>query len=130
MPHVDARVAVLASGSGTNLQAMLDHPVVSPWIALVVSDREDARALDRARERGVAAVFVDPKDHLDRAAYDRAVLDVLEDHDIGFVALAGFMRILTADLVRAFAGRMLNLHPSLLPSFAGAHGVRDALDWG
>ncbi len=123
-------MAVLASGSGTNLQAMLDHPVVSPWIALVVSDRDDARALDRARERGVAAVFVDPKAHLDHAAYDRAVLDVLEDHDVGFVALAGFMRILTPDLVRAYAGRMLNLHPSLLPSFPGAHGVRDALDWG
>ncbi len=123
-------MAVLASGSGTNLQAMLDHPVVGPWIALVVSDREDAHALERARSRGVAAEFVDPKAHPDRAAYDRAVLDVLEEHDIAFVALAGFMRILTPDLVRAYAGRMLNLHPSLLPSFPGAHGVRDALDWG
>ncbi len=123
-------MAVLASGSGTNLQAMLDHPVVGPWIALVISDREDARALDRAREWGVAAVFVDPKAHPDRAAYDRAVLDVLGEHGIGFVALAGFMRILSSDLVRAYAGRILNLHPALLPSFPGAHGVRDALDWG
>jgi phosphoribosylglycinamide formyltransferase-1 len=127
---VDARVAVLASGSGTNLQAMLDHPVVGPWIALVLSDREDARALERARSRGVAAVFVDPSAYPDRTSYDRAVLAELEGHDIGFVALAGFMRILTPDLVRAYAGRMLNLHPSLLPSFPGAHGVRDALDWG
>ena len=123
-------MAVLGSGSGTNLQAMLDHPVVGPWIALVVSDRGDAGALERARARGVAAVLVDPEAHPDRAAYDRAVLDVLGSHDIGFVALAGFMRILTPDLVRAYAGRMLNLHPSLLPSFPGAHGVRDAIDWG
>jgi len=130
VPTVNARVAVLASGSGTNLQALMDHPVVGPWITLAVSDREDARALERARARGVAAVFVDPKAHADRASFDRAVLAVLGEHDIEYVALAGFMRILTPELVRAYAGRMLNLHPALLPAFPGAHGVRDALDWG
>jgi phosphoribosylglycinamide formyltransferase-1 len=127
---VDARVAVLASGSGTNLQALMEDPVVGPWIALALSDRQDAYALERARARGVAAVFVDPTVHPDRASYDRAVLGVLRDHDIGFVALAGFMRILSPELVRAYAGRILNLHPALLPAFPGAHGVRDALDWG
>jgi len=130
VPTVDARVAVLASGSGTNLQALMDHPVVGPWITLAVSDRDDARALERARARGVAAVFVDPKDHPDRASFDRAVLAVLREHDIEYVALAGFMRILTPELVRAYAGRLQNLHPALLPAFPGAHGVRDALDWG
>jgi len=130
VPTVNARVAVLASGSGTNLQALMDDPVVGPWITLAVSDREDARALERARARGVAAVFVDPKAHTDRASFDRAVLAVLGEHDIEYVALAGFMRILTPELVRAYAGRMLNLHPALLPAFPGAHGVRDALDWG
>lgn len=130
MPCVDARVAVLASGSGTNLRAMLDDPVVGPWVALVVSDREDAYALERARARGVAAVFVDPKAYADRAGYDRAVLAALKEHDIGFVAMAGFMRILGPELVHAYAGRILNLHPALLPSFPGAHGVRDALAWG
>jgi phosphoribosylglycinamide formyltransferase-1 len=78
----------------------------------------------------VAAVFVDPRAHPDRASYDRALLRVLEEHGIEYVALAGFMRILSPELVRAYAGRMLNLHPALLPAFPGAHGVRDALAWG
>jgi phosphoribosylglycinamide formyltransferase-1 len=130
VPGVDARVAVLASGSGTNLQALMDHPVVGPWIVLAVSDREDAHALVRARTCDVAAVFVDPRAHPDRASYDRALLRVLEEHGIEYVALAGFMRILSPELVRAYAGRMLNLHPALLPAFPGTHGVRDALAWG
>ena len=71
---MDARLAVLASGTGTNLQALLDDPVVGPWVALVVSDREDARALDRACDRGVEAVFLDPKAVADRASYDRELV--------------------------------------------------------
>jgi phosphoribosylglycinamide formyltransferase-1 len=127
---VDARVAVLASGSGTNLQALMDHPVVGPWIVLALSDRADAYALERARAHEIAAVFVDPEAHPDREAFDRALHAVHRDHGIEYVALAGFMRILTPALVRAYAGRMLNLHPALLPAFPGAHGVRDALAWG
>ena len=130
MPAVDARVAVLASGSGTNLQALLDHPTVGPCVVLVVSDRQEARALERARAKGVAALFVDPKAFPDRPSFDRAVLATLRERDVGFVVLAGFMRIVGPELVGAYAGRMLNLHPALLPCFPGAHGIRDALDWG
>lgn len=130
MPGVDARVAVLASGSGTNLQALLDHPAVGPCIVLVVSDRQEARALERARAKGVEALFVDPKAFPDRPSFDRAVLIALRERHVGFVVLAGFMRIVGPELVGAYAGRMLNLHPALLPSFPGAHGIRDALDWG
>lgn len=130
MRDVDARVAVLASGSGTNLQALLDDPVTGPWIALVLSDREEARALERARARGVEAVFLDPKAYPDRAAYDRGVLETLEERGIEFVALAGFMRILGPEPVRAYAGRMLNIHPALLPAFPGGHAIADALAWG
>jgi phosphoribosylglycinamide formyltransferase-1 len=130
VPGVDARVAVLASGSGTNLQALLDHPAVGPCIVLVVSDRQEARALERARAKGVEALFVDPKAFPDRPSFDRAVLIALRERHVGFVVLAGFMRIVGPELVGAYAGRMLNLHPALLPSFPGAHGIRDALDWG
>ncbi len=123
-------MAVLASGGGTNLQALLDDPVVSPWIALVVSDRADAFALERARARGVRAVVLDPAARADRRAYDVALRELLEDEAIEYVALAGFMRILGPDVVSAFSGHMVNVHPALLPSFPGAHAVADALKWG
>jgi phosphoribosylglycinamide formyltransferase-1 len=130
VPHVEARVAVLVSGSGSNLQALMEHPIAGPWVVLAVSDRADAFALERARRRGVEAVFLDPALHPDRVSFDRALLSILRERDIGFVALAGYMRILGPEMVRAYAGRMLNLHPALLPAFPGAHGIRDALAWG
>ncbi|MGH2637616.1 MAG: phosphoribosylglycinamide formyltransferase [Actinomycetota bacterium] len=125
-----ARLAVLASGGGTNLQALLDDPVVGPWVTLVVSDRGDAHALERARARGVEAVFLDPSNRPDRAAFDRAMLDLLRDREIEVVALAGFMRVVGSELVRVFGGRMLNVHPALLPAFPGSSSVADALAWG
>jgi phosphoribosylglycinamide formyltransferase-1 len=127
---VDPRVAVLASGTGTNLQALLDDPIVGPRIVLVISDREGAGALKRAADHGVTGVFLDPADHAGREAYDSALLEILRHERITIVCLAGFMRILTAPLVRAYWGRMLNVHPSLLPAFPGAHAPRDALAWG
>jgi phosphoribosylglycinamide formyltransferase-1 len=126
----EARLAVLASGGGTNLQALLDDPVVGPWTVLVVSDRAEAHALERARSRGVEAVRIDPASHPDRRAFDRAVLDLLSAREIDLVALAGFMRIVGPELVRAFDGRMLNVHPALLPAFPGTTSVADALAWG
>jgi len=124
---VDARVAVLASGGGTNLQALLDDPVVGPWVTLAVSDRADAHALERARARGVEAV------HIDAASgdgFDRRLVEQLRDRSIGTVALAGFMRILGPEVIDAYRGRILNVHPALLPAFPGAHAVADALAWG
>jgi phosphoribosylglycinamide formyltransferase 1 len=128
---VEARVAVLASGKGSNLQALLDDPTTRPWIALVLSDRESSGAILRAEEAGVSTIFLDPKGYESRGDYDRALLDILAVENIEFVALAGFNRILSADLVRAYEGRILNVHPSLLPSFGGGlHAARDALEWG
>jgi phosphoribosylglycinamide formyltransferase 1 len=126
---VDARVAVLVSGAGTNLQALLDDPEVRPWIALVVSDRPGAAALERARSHGVRAEFLDPSRD-DRSAYGWTLLALLNREGIEFVVLAGFMRILAPEVVRAFEGRIVNIHPSLLPAFPGAHAVREALAWG
>jgi phosphoribosylglycinamide formyltransferase-1 len=123
-------IAVLASGAGTNLQALLDDPVVGRHVALVVSDREDAGALERARSAGVRAVHLDPRTHPSRASHDLALRDLLAEAGIDVVCLAGYMRILTPPLVRAFWGRMVNVHPSLLPAFPGAHAVAEALAWG
>ena len=130
MRHVTARVAVLASGAGTNLQALLDDPVVGTWVTLVISDRSDAKALDRARARSVEAVHVDPDGFADRAAFDHALVETLRDHAIDIVALAGYMRIAGPELVGSFRDRMLNVHPALLPAFPGTSAVADALAWG
>ena len=130
MRHVTARVAVLASGAGTNLQALLDDPVVGTWVALVISDRSDAHALERARARSVEAVHVDPASFADRSAFDHALVGTLRDHAVDIVALAGYMRIAGTELVGAFRDRMLNVHPALLPAFPGTSAVADALAWG
>jgi phosphoribosylglycinamide formyltransferase 1 len=122
--RVDARIAVFASGSGTNLQALLDDPVIRPWVALVVSDRPEAYALERARAAAVETLVLDL-----RAAdvFDEGLIEPLRGHRIDVVVLAGFMRVLGSAFVDAFDGRILNVHPSLLPSFPGAHAVADAL---
>jgi phosphoribosylglycinamide formyltransferase 1 len=127
---VDVRVAVLASGTGSNLQALLDDPHVGPAVVLVVSDRPEAGALQRARARGVEAVALSPAGFATREAFDRGLLELLEDAGVEMVLLAGFMRILGPVVIRSFPDRMLNIHPSLLPAFPGAHPVRDALAWG
>lgn len=121
---------MLASGTGSNLQALLDDEVVGAAIRLVVSDRAEAKALDRARSAGIEAVHLDPKAYDGREAHDQALVSLLQDREIGLVCLAGYMRILSPLAVRAFWGKMLNVHPALLPAFPGAHAVRDALAWG
>ena len=126
-------VGVLASGRGSNLQALLDAcaaPGYPARIAVVLSDREHAPALERARAAGVEAVWVSPKDYADRESFDRALVRELETRKVGLVCTAGYMRILTPLWVRAFAGRALNIHPSLLPAFPGLHAQRQALDHG
>jgi phosphoribosylglycinamide formyltransferase 1 len=123
-------VAVLASGSGTNLQALLAEPVVGPRIGLIVSDRADAGALQRAAGHGIPGIHLDPREHTSRQDHDAALVSLLRDRGVEIVCLAGYMRILTSEVVRAFWGRMLNVHPSLLPAFPGGHAVRDALQWG
>jgi len=127
---VDGRIAVLASGAGSNLQALLDDPEVGPHIALVLSDRREAPALDRAGAAGVETAVLEPGAFASREDFDRALAAFLEERGIAFVLLAGFMRILGPHVVGGFAERILNVHPALLPAFPGAHAVRDALSWG
>jgi phosphoribosylglycinamide formyltransferase 1 len=127
---VDARIAVLASGTGTNLQALIDDPHVGSAIVLVVADTPGAGALDRARRKGIRGVIVEPAAHPSRGEFDHALRGVLEEEGVDVVLLAGYMRILGPEVVGAFRDHILNVHPSLLPAFPGAHAVRDALAWG
>jgi len=137
MPEAKLRVGVLASGRGSNLQAIIDAieaGTLTARIAAVVSNKQDAQALERARRHGMPGVFLDPAQYKDRAdsreAYDRAVLEVLQKHDVELVALAGYMKIVTRVLIAAYPNRIMNIHPSLLPSFPGLEAQQQALDWG
>lgn len=131
------RVAVLASGRGSNLQAIIDAieaGQIQARIVAVISNKKDAIALERARKHGLKDLFVDPKLFAgrpdSREAYDRALLEVLQEHDVELVLLAGYMKIVTAVLVNAYVNRMMNIHPSLLPSFPGLDVQKKAIDWG
>jgi len=127
------RVVVLVSGHGSNLQALLDaaaRPGSGMAVVLVAADRPGAYGLERARTAGVATAVVRPADHPDRRAFDLALRDLVAAALPDAVCLAGFMRILGPDFVRAFPERIVNTHPSLLPAFRGAHAVRDALAYG
>lgn len=121
------RIAVLVSGSGTNLQALLDHPVCGPRIALVLSDRPGAGALARAEARGVETAVLEPTAFDGRDAFDHAVTDLLRQRGIDVVVTAGYMRLLGPAVLGAYGGRILNVHPSLLPAFPGVQAVADAL---
>jgi phosphoribosylglycinamide formyltransferase-1 len=126
-------LGVLVSGSGTNLQALLDAVNagrLSAKIGVVVSNVATAKGLDRARAAGVPAVVVDHKAHPDRAAFDAAVVEVLRAHGVECVVLAGFMRLVTPVLLDAFPHRVVNIHPALLPAFPGVHGQAQALAYG
>ena len=126
-------IAVLCSGQGTNLQAILDavhSGRLRAQVAVVISDRPDANALERARRAGVEACYIDPKAFPTRADYERALISHCDAAGVRFVCLAGFMRILSPMFVRHFQHRILNIHPALLPAFPGGHAVRDALAWG
>lgn len=126
-------VVVLLSGTGSNLQALIDSTRTgdSPArIAAVISNRSDAYGLQRARDAGIATRTLDHKAFEDREAFDSALIELIDTFNPKLVVLAGFMRILSADFVRHYAGRLLNIHPSLLPKYKGMHTHQRALDAG
>lgn len=127
---MEGHVAVLVSGSGTNLQALIDDPAIRPHLALVLSDRPNVKALDRAEQAGVETAVIEPDGFDDRADFDRAVLELFQARGIDILVSAGYMRLLGSPVLDAYGGRWLNVHPALLPSFPGMHGVRDALAYG
>jgi phosphoribosylglycinamide formyltransferase 1 len=130
------QLGVLASGRGSNLQALIDaidSGTVHARMAVVISNKKDALALERARIHGVTDVFLDPKPYADmmdkREAYDHGILDILRKYDVDLVVLAGYMKIVTPVLIEAYRNRMMNIHPSLLPSFPGLEAQKQALEW-
>jgi formyltetrahydrofolate-dependent phosphoribosylglycinamide formyltransferase len=128
-----ARLVVLVSGSGSNLQALLDasaDPSYGAAVVAVGADREDILALKRAEDAGVPTFVRRVKDYPDRAAWDRALRDETVRHAPELVVCAGFMKLLGPDFLATFGGRTVNTHPALLPSFPGMHGARDALAYG
>jgi phosphoribosylglycinamide formyltransferase 1 len=126
------RIAVLASGTGTNLQAILDrlHGRDGIEVGCVASNRPDARALERAREAGIETGVFERAEHRDRAARDAAMADWLADRDVGLIVLAGYMELLSREFVGRFRNRIVNVHPALLPSFPGLDAIGQALAHG
>ena len=127
------KIAILASGSGTNAQAMMDKAaagVLDVDIRPVLSNRPGAGVLERARKAGVPRAVLDHAAFADRAAHEAAMVERIRESDAEFIVLAGYMRLLTPLFLGAFPGRVLNIHPALLPSFPGTHGGADALAYG
>lgn len=126
-------LGVLCSGRGTNLQSIIDAVAsgqIKAPIGVVVTDKPGVMALERGSKAGIPAVCVDRKQYGTREEFDAALLAELKKYGVTLVCLAGFMRLLTAGFIRAYEGRILNIHPALLPSFKGAHAHRDALAYG
>jgi phosphoribosylglycinamide formyltransferase 1 len=127
------RVAILISGRGSNMVSLIEAAKASDFpaeIALVLSNRPDAAGLERAKEAGIATLAIDHKAYETREGFEQALDAALTEHDIAFICLAGFMRVLTDWFVERWAGRMVNIHPSLLPLFRGTHTHRRALEEG
>lgn len=127
------KIGVLASGSGSNLQAIIDEAAtgqIPVEVVMVISDKPDAYALTRAEQAGIMTAVVLPRDYATREEYDAQVVKLLQLAGAEAVALAGYLRIVTPVLLAAFPQRVLNIHPALLPSFPGLHGQRQAFEYG
>jgi len=127
------RIAVFASGFGSNLQALIDYNNkhgLNGDIVLVFSNNKDAFALVRAKKNNIKAVFMDPTRYSSREKYDSKIIEMLEEEKIDLVVLAGYMLLLSQEFIHRFKNKILNIHPALLPSFKGTHGIKDAYRYG
>jgi phosphoribosylglycinamide formyltransferase-1 len=128
------RIAVFASGQGTNFQALADAAhqgrLDGASLELLVCDKPEAPVVERARRAGIDTFLFRPKEYPSREAYEQEIIAELQRRGIELIVLAGYMRILTSVLVEPFYGRMINVHPALLPSFPGVNGIKQAIDYG
>jgi len=127
------RIAVFASGFGSNLQALIDfskNDDLGGEIVLVISNKSSAFALQRARDNGIKAVFLDPAQFKTRGEFDEQVAGILEEEKIDLVVLAGYMLLIGQNILAKFRNSIINIHPALLPAFKGIHGIKDAFDYG
>jgi phosphoribosylglycinamide formyltransferase 1 len=130
---VNRRIAVLISGRGSNLQSIIDAIAehrLDATLAVVISNRADAAGLNRAKDAGIEGIHVSPSAYSDRHAYDTAIVEILRARQVDLVCLAGYMKIVGPRLLEAFPDRILNIHPSLLPSFPGLDAQRQAFEHG
>ena len=126
-------IAVFCSGSGTNLQAIIDSQkkgYIKAAIRLIVSDTPGCYALKRAEDSGIKTLVVERKNYKVKKDFEAEVIDALKKEGIGLIVLAGYMRMLSEDFIKAYENKILNIHPALLPSFKGAHGIKDAFEYG
>jgi phosphoribosylglycinamide formyltransferase-1 len=126
-------LGVLVSGTGSNLQAILDAiaaGTLNARVKVVISNRPGVQALERARAVGVRALTIPHKDFPSREAFDRALVSALREAEVSWVVLAGFMRVLTPEFLAAYPGRIINIHPALLPAFPGVDAAKQALEYG
>ncbi len=126
-------IGVLISGSGSNLQSLIDHiqeGTLNAHISLVVSSRPDAYGIERAKKAGIPVLVLNREAYADPAAANKRIADALKEAGAQYVVMAGYMRMVTAEVLDAFPDRVVNLHPALLPSFKGAHAIQDAFDFG
>jgi len=126
-------IAVLISGGGTNLQSIIDscqNGAIPCEVVLVISNREEAYGLTRAKNHGIEGIFLDHRQFPTREAFEEKLISLIERVKAELVCLAGFMRVLTPRFVNHFRGKLMNIHPALLPSFPGTHGQKQALDYG
>lgn len=127
------RLAVFASGNGTNFQAIIDNVrngELKVCVPLLIVDKKDAYALERAKKMGVDAFFVNPRDYASKEIYEEVILELLKKYEIDFIALAGYMRLIGQTLLNAYEGRIVNIHPSLLPAFMGKDAILQAFSYG
>ena len=128
-----AKLAVFASGSGSNYQAIVEachDGRIEADVVLLVCDKPRAKVLERAERYGTESFAFNPKDYESRDAYETLLAKMLEDRGVDYICLAGYMRIVGRVLLERFEQRIVNIHPSLLPSFKGAHAIQDAVDYG
>jgi len=127
------KLAVLVSGRGSNLQAIIDsieRNALDVQLSLVLSNVKDALALQRAEKHGIETIFIDPATSPNRKAFDRVMIDKLKEMSVDLICLAGYMRILGKEFIRAFSTRIINIHPSLLPAFPGLDAQKQAIEYG
>ena len=127
------KVGVLISGHGSNLQAIIDaceKGEIPAKVAVVISNKPDAYGLERAKNHGIATAVFEPNNFKDKVSYEAEIVKTLQKYEVGLVCLAGYMRIVGKTLLDAYAGKMINIHPALLPSFPGLHAQKQAFDYG
>jgi phosphoribosylglycinamide formyltransferase 1 len=127
------RLGVLASGSGSNLQAIMDNcesRKIDAQVVVVISDKEEAFALQRARNKEIPAYHLNPKGFAQKTEYEEELVKILQEHQIDLVILAGYMRLVGKRLLESYPQRIINIHPALLPAFPGTHGQKDAFEYG